>query len=170
MRVEFCSGCGAVVVGGVLNTYGGSEYAVRLPHLGCVREAITSFALRDVPAHIWFTQDTVCGELREKLVQPIRAIEEAAAEALGRRDCALFAGLVEDWVLCTLLASPDAPRLLEFPCKANVSESEAAQIIERITSPSSGSSRDATYTVRIKTHINDVLKRVLKNIFVCTSG
>ena len=145
--VEFFSGGGG---GGVLNTYGGSEYAVRLPHLGCVWEAITSFALRDVPAHIWFTQDTVCGELREKLVQPIRAIEEAAAEALGRRDYTLFVGLVEDWVLCTLLASPDAPRLLEFPCKANVSESEAAQIIERITSPSSGSSRDATYTVRIK--------------------
>ena len=78
VRVEFCSGCGAVVVGGVLNTYGGSEYAVRLPHLGCVHGRQSHrFALRDVPAHIWFTQDTVCGELREKLVQPIRAIEEA---------------------------------------------------------------------------------------------
>ena len=125
---------------------------MRLPHLGCVREAITSFALRDVPAHIWFTQDTVCGESKEKLVEPIRAIEEAAAEALDHRDYGLFAGLVEDWVLCTLLASSDAPRLLEFPCKANISESEAAQVVEKMTtSPSSGSSRDATvYTVRIK--------------------
>ena len=55
-------------------------------------------------------------------------------------------------MLCTLLASPDAPRILEFPSKAKISESEAAQVIEKITtSPPSGSSRDATvYTVRIK--------------------
>lgn len=119
---------------------GEATYAVRLPTIQSVREAITSFALRDVPAHIWFTQDSVGEEMKARLAEPVRAVEEAVAGALICKDFKRFAALLEDWVLCKRLSGADA---LDLSIKAGVTGSD----IEGISS--SAPQQGSTATVRI---------------------
>lgn len=110
----------------------GSEtiYAVRLPIIQSVREAITSFALRDVPAHIWFTQDPVGDEMKGKLVEPALAIEEGIVGAFACKDYKRFVDLLEDWVLCKQLSGSGS---LELNIKSNVSKSDVQDFVEKIS-------------------------------------
>lgn len=108
----------------------GSGYAVRLPVIQSVREAITSFSLRDVPAHIWFTQDPVGDELKTKLVEPVRVIEDAIAGALSCKEYVRFIDLLEDWVLCKQLSGFDE---LELNIRINVSDFDIQSFAENIS-------------------------------------
>ena len=130
IRVSF-SGIGKDVC---LKSYDNEEmYAMRLPTIQSVREAITSFALRDVPAHIWFTQDPVGDEMKGRLLEPVSTVEEAIAGALTCKDFKRFVVLLEDWVLCKRLSGSDA---LELNLKTKISGSDIESIPSVVTQQS----------------------------------